>query len=471
MAIGQSGSLDSGTSAPGQPISVSFDEPLTDPVVALSGTNYGGNKFSFRVLEFQTDANGDATGFTFTLDEWENHDGAHPAVENIHWLAIESGVHTLPDGRIIEAGYADADSDGEAVSLNGNFASAPTILTTVASDNHASHVDSDPFNITADGFDLNVEEAESQDGVHGLENVGWIAIQSGGDGSSGTAQTIDGIDSDWSNDVDFGATYTDAVVLAETQTQNDSDTGNLIFRNIDSDNVDIRFEEDTSVDGDSGHAEETFGLVTFENGVIPCLVKGTRIRTPTGLACVEQLRINDWVSTADNGPQQIRWIGRRHLNDQDLTTHPHLRPVRFLAHSLGRLLPERDLLVSRQHRMFVSSAIARRMFDQDEVLIAAIKLTALPGVFVDETVTSVEYYHLLFDDHQLVFAEGAQTESLYLGTEAQKALSPEASREIEQIFPEIEHLANTKPIRFIPSGRLQKKLIDRHSKNRKDVLI
>lgn len=471
MAIGQAGSLSANTTTTGQAISVTFDEPLTDPVIALSGTNFGGNKFSLRVIDIQTNADGDATGFTFTMDEWENHDGPHPATETIHWLAIEEGVHELEDGRIIEAGYADADSDGEAVSLSGGFTTTPMVLTTVASDNDASNVDSDPYNITSSGFDLNVEEAESQDGVHGLESVGWIAIQAGGDGSSGTAQTVGGIDSAWTNNIGYGATYTDAVVLAETQTQNDTDTGNLEFRNIEANNVDIRFEEDTSVDGDNGHAEETIALVTFENGLIPCFTAGTRIETPTGAVPVEELRAGDWVITVDNGPQQIRWIGCRHLDHEELSLSPNLLPVRIRQHALGRMLPKRDLVVSRQHRVFVSSEIADRMFGEREVLVAAVKLTALPGIYIDEAVTSVAYFHILFDDHQLVIAEGAQTESLYLGSEAHKSLTPAARSEIEQVFPDFDTLSQANAVRYIPTGKLQKKLMERHSKNDKDVLI
>jgi len=104
MAIGETGSLRENTTYAGEPIEVEFSEALTDPVVALTATNNGGNTFSLRVIEFRTDANGDATGFSFTIDEWEHHDGAHPAMETINWIAIESGTHVLPDGRLIEAG-------------------------------------------------------------------------------------------------------------------------------------------------------------------------------------------------------------------------------------------------------------------------------------------------------------------------------------------------------------------------------
>ena len=153
------------------------------------------------------------------------------------------------------------------------------------------------------------------------------------------------------------------------------------------------------------------------------------------------------------------------MNKQDLAGETNLCPVRILAGALGNGLPKRDLLVSRQHRMYLSSKIAERMFGVGEVLVAAIKLTMLPGIFVDTDVHQVEYIHFLFDNHELVFAEGAKTESLYLGSQAMTALSPDGWKEISMIFPDISR-KNTylKTARYIPSGRCQKKLIARHRK-------
>ena len=155
----------------------------------------------------------------------------------------------------------------------------------------------------------------------------------------------------------------------------------------------------------------------------------------------------------------------------DLRANPKRLPVCILAGALGEGLPSRDLLVSRQHRMLVNSKIALRMFNSPEVLIPAIKLTALPGIFVDETIEEVEYFHLLFDRHEVIFAEGAPTESLFTGPEALKSLSAAARREIFDIFPELENTTHSPdPARLIPQGRQQAQLVARHLKNDKPLL-
>lgn len=474
MAIGEAGSITTNSPTENAPITVSFAEPLTDPVFALSATNNGGNQFILRIIDQTVDGNGDTTAFTFIIEEWEYHDGPHGATETINWLAIEEGVHTLPDGRTIEASTSTVSSSGQntggSATFTAGFTDPPVVLTSVMSENDTTTVDSDPNNITASGFDLTLQEEEAQDGVHAAETIGWIAIEAGGDTTSGTADTQGGVD-EAVDVLGLGATFTNSVVLVETQTINGGDTATVVIDSQSNTTVGVFIEEEQSANSEVNHINETVGIVAFEDGLIPCFTAGTHLMTPSGAVGVEQLKVGDWITTADNGSQKIRWIGRRSLSADELSENPNLRPVRILAQSLGKQLPERDLLVSRQHRMLVSSKIARRMFGKSEVLISAINLTALSGIFVDQMIEEVDYFHLLLDDHQLVFAEGAQAESLYLGDESQKALTPKGREELSFLFPGIASRDwAPKPARYIPTGSLQKKLMSRHSKNNRNAL-
>ncbi|MDU9005213.1 Hint domain-containing protein [Sedimentitalea todarodis] len=203
----------------------------------------------------------------------------------------------------------------------------------------------------------------------------------------------------------------------------------------------------------------------------PCLVRDTLISTPEGERKVQDLRAGDRVLDLDGVPMSLRSVMSRSIPANELRAYPKLRPVRICAGALGNGLPHRDLLVSRQHRMLVASKIVERMFAAKEVLIPAIKLTTLPGIYIDESVETVEYFHLLFDRHEVILAESAPTESLYLGREALKSVSAEARQEIYAIFPDLKGaVADPIPARPIPSGKRQKKLVARHAANQKPLV-
>lgn len=208
----------------------------------------------------------------------------------------------------------------------------------------------------------------------------------------------------------------------------------------------------------------------FEDVV--CFSSSTRIETLRGSVRVEDLHIGDQVLTYDHGHQPVRWIGSCRLSRSQLESKPKLKPILIRADALGAGVPRQDLIVSPQHRVLVSSAIAKRMFDQKEILIPANKLLPLHGVQVmDDIPDGVEYWHILFDDHQIIWSNGAPTESLFTGPEALRAVSPESREEIETLFPEICRPDFTpRPARYIPQkGRLMKKLIERHQANDKPL--
>ncbi len=201
-------------------------------------------------------------------------------------------------------------------------------------------------------------------------------------------------------------------------------------------------------------------------GIVPCLAKGTRVRTREGWLPVEHLQAGDLLLTWDGSFKPLVDVLRKHITARDFRRNPKLRPVRITAGSLGHGLPRRDLLVSRQHRMLVSSRIVKRMFDASDALVAAIRLTEFNGVFVDETVEQIEYYHLLFDAHEVIFAEGAATESLLLDPSVPDALSGETRAEILSLVPQHRQPNQVTPRQhLIPTMKRQSKLVSRHVDN------
>ena len=202
----------------------------------------------------------------------------------------------------------------------------------------------------------------------------------------------------------------------------------------------------------------------MEPGPVPvCFAAGTLIATPIGPRLVEDLKIGDMVETRDNGPRPLVWVGGSTVSARSLEMRPQTRPILIRQGTLGSGLPSRDLVVSPLHRILVASKIAERMTGAFEVLVTAKKLLPLEGVDVLKPKDGVEYRHLLFDRHEIVFSEGAQTESLFNGPNALNSLAglmgvSRASLNFGPARIDTEFA----PVRPFVKGRKAEKLIARH---------
>ncbi|MFU1477013.1 Hint domain-containing protein [Roseovarius sp. C7] len=185
---------------------------------------------------------------------------------------------------------------------------------------------------------------------------------------------------------------------------------------------------------------------------VTCFVSGTLLETPSGPRLVEKLGVGDTVLTSDGTAEEIQWIGRSRV-----PARGKLAPIRIAAGALGGGLPRRDLWVSRQHRMVLRSASVEALLGHAEALVPAIKLTGMPGVAVDHSFDHVTYHHLLLRTHEIILAEGAETESLLLGPYAIATMGPEAREELEQIFPRLFEPGT--PARYVAEGREAKALV------------
>lgn len=184
----------------------------------------------------------------------------------------------------------------------------------------------------------------------------------------------------------------------------------------------------------------TFGTFNTDGAVgysslVPCFTSGTRILTDKGERIIDDLAEGDAVYTRDDGYQPLRWIGRCSVPAMGQTA-----PVLIGKGVLGN---DTDLLVSPNHRMLLSAHSADLYFGESEVLVAAKHLITNQGVKVCSGGT-VTYFHLLFDKHQVVMANGAPSESFFPGDQAMNSLDVAAQQEVFNLFPElISHTARS----------------------------
>lgn len=163
-----------------------------------------------------------------------------------------------------------------------------------------------------------------------------------------------------------------------------------------------------------------------------CFAEGTLIATVSGAVPIESVMPGDLVLTRDNGPKPLLWSARRRLGHADLMAAPHLCPVEIAADAFGN---DRPLLVSPQHGILLKH-------DGQEVLTRAIHLARQKSGKVRQRnqCRNVTYWHLFFEQHQIVFSNGLATESLFPGPQALISLPPDARRELAELLPEMERI-------------------------------
>ncbi|MGJ8617105.1 MAG: Hint domain-containing protein [Sulfitobacter sp.] len=164
-----------------------------------------------------------------------------------------------------------------------------------------------------------------------------------------------------------------------------------------------------------------------------CFTPGTMIDTPDGPKPIEDLKVGDMVTTLDHGAQPIRLITRDRF-----WAIGDFAPIRFDAGAIGNDAP---LVVSPQHRMLITGWQAELYFGQNEVLVAAKHLVNGSSI-THVTGGTVEYIHLMFDQHQIVFGGGVPSES-YFPEYAMTGSDSAVMSELLMLFPKLKAHAET----------------------------
>jgi hypothetical protein len=136
-----------------------------------------------------------------------------------------------------------------------------------------------------------------------------------------------------------------------------------------------------------------------------CFLSGTRISTPVGERRVEDLEIGDEIVTF-NGVKSIRWIGHNRYKKQPGTDWIEaVKPIRVARFAVDNNTPRHDLYLSSAHCVFIDGVLIPVAYLINDVSIVP---CAPPDLDL------IEYFHIEFETHEVVRAEGMPVES-YLG--------------------------------------------------------
>lgn len=176
--------------------------------------------------------------------------------------------------------------------------------------------------------------------------------------------------------------------------------------------------------------------VSFARGTLITLANG--VQKP-----IEDLIQGDRVLTRDHGGQPIRWIGRATLK----AIGP-FAPVVITAGTLGNA---GDLIVSQHHRMFLYQRERKAGLQTSELLVQAKHLVDGDRVFLREG-GFVDYLSLVFDQHEIIYAEGVPAESLMVNDATVNRLPAELSSEVKERFPglsQVQHFGTEAGRQFL----------------------
>jgi hypothetical protein len=188
--------------------------------------------------------------------------------------------------------------------------------------------------------------------------------------------------------------------------------------------IEVFYEDGNQFSNDNGVIG--FQMNTF--GDVVCFCRGTMIETKSGARPVEDLREGDLILTRDNGYQPLRWVTSSTIGGRGPQA-----PIRIAAGALGN---DTELMVSPLHKMLISGWRAELYLGQDEALVMAKSLVNGDTIRPAPCLT-VEYFHIMFDRHEIVLSNNCWSESFYPGEQALKTLDQDARADLFSKFPEL----------------------------------
>ena len=241
---------------------VQFNNPFVAPVVVVKP--FSSNDSDPAVIRIR---NVEVTGFEIRVQEWDYLDGMHDK-ETVSYLVMERGNYTLADGTQIEAGIFDAGNTSFApVKFEQTLAKVPVVFSAVTSFNGSDAVTTRLRRVSNVGFELRLEEQESNARNHVTETISYVAWEPSSGNLNGLTFEVgnseDVVNDEWYSLIFAQPFVTIPFFIADMQTTDGGNTANLRWQNKDFSGVDVRIAEEQSEDGETRHAAEVVGYIAI----------------------------------------------------------------------------------------------------------------------------------------------------------------------------------------------------------------
>ena len=193
--------------------------------------------------------------------------------------------------------------------------------------------------------------------------------------------------------------------------------------------------------GDDGSVAEFDHLAPrelFLEDICACFGRGTLIATESGQMAIEDLQPGDRIRTRDDGLQTLRWISRCTLPPPEGEEPAEEVAIRIKADALGELRPLQDLVVSARFRLLTNHPSCAALFGSPETLAPAVDLLDGESILPMRPAPEMEFFNLMFDSHQIIEANGLETESYHPGNFGVAVMSLEMQSHLRRLFPHLK---------------------------------
>ncbi len=239
-------------------ISVTFSKEIPDAVVVMGPVSNNGVQESFARVRNVTDE-----GFEYQIEEWDYLDGKH-TTEEISWMALSEGTHTLADGRTISAARVETNSAGEALV---DLGSSEVVFAQVGSDKNeeAVVVRTD----IQDNGDVAVE-LQRQEGSSGSFDAETVFVVRIDEGQSDQFVFASGVFDSLNHNggtIDFTSDFDDVAFVGSVASHNGNDTVALRLDDLDSGSASVFLQEETAKDSEVWHLGESISWIAGDIGL------------------------------------------------------------------------------------------------------------------------------------------------------------------------------------------------------------
>ena len=177
-------------------------------------------------------------------------------------------VGTFETNKVTTQGFA-------AVNFGANFSQNPLVFSKAQTYNDTDFVRTRQQNTTTQGFQIGLEEEEALNQTgHGTETIGWLAIESGSsDYYLEAAKTGNTIQGQFQN-LNFNTTFNQTPrVLSNIATYNGADPSGLRFKNLTTDGLKLKIDEEQSKDSETWHTSEEVNYLAFNGTEGPDFIR------------------------------------------------------------------------------------------------------------------------------------------------------------------------------------------------------